>query len=472
MATVTGITAERMLQMEAETVVDGDVIGDHLILTKHDGTTKDAGNVRGPAASAQITPKLVGDLPSTYPPGTTTFTFGAENPGWPAGLGTVYSYIESIARGFQFLSDKTSGKMYFRVVNQDAWNPWQRFGGIDWSTDTLTLSRIRLTATNDASATSTQHAFQIGVDSGPNLVIDNNEIQARDNGVGKRVYMEYGANTDSAIYTPTDPGDFTHRKFVDDFRKATVHQRLFTGGGVRKVTNVGISWNQRIMLMGAGRAFSSTTGYFEITMPADGTVIPMYGSTGGASVTVAGGVIPMTAWRALYYELPLTSNHVSDSSKFRLVDYNAATTQEIPPNWVLICARNSDTLAANYQWGDGRAQDYWKALTLTNSWIAYGSNFPVPAVRWMADGRVELRGLMKNGTVGLATPFATLPYVDMAPEGVGNAGSIFIIPASAGAYSARMDILPDGRMAVLALGTGATNSFVALENVSWHPAGH
>lgn len=48
MATVTGLTAERMLEIEAASVVSGAVSGDELILTKHDGSTIDAGNVRGP----------------------------------------------------------------------------------------------------------------------------------------------------------------------------------------------------------------------------------------------------------------------------------------------------------------------------------------------------------------------------------------------------------------------------------------
>ena len=48
MATVTGFTAERMLQIENTTVVDGDVVGDNLILLQRDGTQINAGNVRGP----------------------------------------------------------------------------------------------------------------------------------------------------------------------------------------------------------------------------------------------------------------------------------------------------------------------------------------------------------------------------------------------------------------------------------------
>lgn len=43
MATITGLTAERMLEIEGATVIGGEIVGDHLILHKHDGTTVDAG---------------------------------------------------------------------------------------------------------------------------------------------------------------------------------------------------------------------------------------------------------------------------------------------------------------------------------------------------------------------------------------------------------------------------------------------
>lgn len=48
MATVTGFTAARMLEIENNTVVDGSIVGDDLILTTHGGTPINAGNVRGP----------------------------------------------------------------------------------------------------------------------------------------------------------------------------------------------------------------------------------------------------------------------------------------------------------------------------------------------------------------------------------------------------------------------------------------
>lgn len=51
MATITGLTAARMQEIIDSTIVDADVVGDNLILTKDDGSTIDAGSVRGPAGA-------------------------------------------------------------------------------------------------------------------------------------------------------------------------------------------------------------------------------------------------------------------------------------------------------------------------------------------------------------------------------------------------------------------------------------
>lgn len=52
MATVTGLTAARMAEIEDAQIVDASIVVDNLILERHDGGTIDAGNVRGPAGSA------------------------------------------------------------------------------------------------------------------------------------------------------------------------------------------------------------------------------------------------------------------------------------------------------------------------------------------------------------------------------------------------------------------------------------
>lgn len=72
MATVTGLTAARMLIIEAASVIAGIVTGDNLILTKRDGTTINAGNVRGPQGSQGVPGSITvspagGDLSGNYP---------------------------------------------------------------------------------------------------------------------------------------------------------------------------------------------------------------------------------------------------------------------------------------------------------------------------------------------------------------------------------------------------------------------
>lgn len=61
MATITGLTAERMLEIEGATVISGEIIANHLILNKFDGTSVDAGELppgptgpQGPAGVASI----------------------------------------------------------------------------------------------------------------------------------------------------------------------------------------------------------------------------------------------------------------------------------------------------------------------------------------------------------------------------------------------------------------------------------
>lgn len=72
MATVTALTADKTLEVLGETVTDGDVVGDNLILTKLNGDQLNAGNVRGPkgdqgAQGASAAPGDVNPTPNTTP---------------------------------------------------------------------------------------------------------------------------------------------------------------------------------------------------------------------------------------------------------------------------------------------------------------------------------------------------------------------------------------------------------------------
>lgn len=80
MATVTGLTADRMLAIEGQSVISGRVAGDNLMLTKHDGSEMNAGNVRGPKGDK-------GDPGTPGAPGAPGTSVGGAIPGeirmWP-----------------------------------------------------------------------------------------------------------------------------------------------------------------------------------------------------------------------------------------------------------------------------------------------------------------------------------------------------------------------------------------------------
>jgi hypothetical protein len=57
------------------------------------------------------------------------------------------------------------------------------------TTSNITAASLRLTNTGDASITSTTHAFQVGATSGDNIIIDNNEIMARNNGAVDTLHL-------------------------------------------------------------------------------------------------------------------------------------------------------------------------------------------------------------------------------------------------------------------------------------------
>ena len=64
MATITGLTAVRMLEIEGESVVDGEIISGNLWLTKHNGEKINAGPVIGPVGPQGPTgPAAISSVP-------------------------------------------------------------------------------------------------------------------------------------------------------------------------------------------------------------------------------------------------------------------------------------------------------------------------------------------------------------------------------------------------------------------------
>jgi hypothetical protein len=78
MGTVTGLTAERTLEIEDAIIVGATINGSgHLILTRNDGATVDAGVAKGTAGAAGVSGAVSVDnlesIPAGTPAGTPVF---------------------------------------------------------------------------------------------------------------------------------------------------------------------------------------------------------------------------------------------------------------------------------------------------------------------------------------------------------------------------------------------------------------
>ena len=90
MATVTGLTAARMLAIEASCIVDGAVVLDNLILTKQGGGTIDAGSVRGPIGTPGVSQAQLNTFMNDHLPiGSSIDFMGIVSPSvkWLAAIG-------------------------------------------------------------------------------------------------------------------------------------------------------------------------------------------------------------------------------------------------------------------------------------------------------------------------------------------------------------------------------------------------
>ena len=123
MATVTGLTARRMLEIEAASVVDGEIIGGNLILTKYDGTTINAGPLslgppgpEGPSCCSSI-PGEIKVWPNSVLPVEVTYGiwFGQTVQSIHCRLSTCsWSYFISI--GKQLMDSPILGQVSFEYL--------------------------------------------------------------------------------------------------------------------------------------------------------------------------------------------------------------------------------------------------------------------------------------------------------------------------------------------------------------------
>lgn len=118
---------------------------------------------------------------------------------------------------------------------------------------------------------------------------------------------------------------------------------LATTSGAITYDGGGVAWANRIIFMPLGRdagSDGSGDGYFEILMPANGSVLTGVG--GAPNKTVTGGRIPLAGWDAIY-AIPswgATGNSSITSASLVVVSYTVA--YDIPDDWILVCTKSGD----------------------------------------------------------------------------------------------------------------------------------
>lgn len=232
--------------------------------------------------------------------------------------------------------------------------------------------------------------------------------------------------------------------------------RLINGGGLRVATTAGVSWSQRLIGLGAGRKLGmAPDGYWEMTMPPDGTVIPMIGHNTTTSVTVS-GVVPLGWWQVLWYDPPVGASRATDPSRYRITSYNQPF--DVPPTWVPLVWKNGDH--NSYTWADGNETAPWTTPTLTSPWINFGSGY-APARYKRENGRVTVEGLVRNGAIN-GTIF-NLP-AGYRPEQT----LIFLGHANGGIADVRVS--GAGNIWVAGYFAGGTNGDVSLSQIAFSAA--
>lgn len=129
MATVTGLTAAKALELASQDIIDGEVSGDDLLLTRRDGTAFIAGNIRGPQGipgTLSIAEKPPADLPSTYAANAVTVFDFASTAGWPTTFATVMTVNEGTSRIFQIVVGKVDDDIWFRTGASDVWGAFKK----------------------------------------------------------------------------------------------------------------------------------------------------------------------------------------------------------------------------------------------------------------------------------------------------------------------------------------------------------
>ncbi len=194
------------------------------------------------------------------------------------------------------------------------------------------------------------------------------------------------------------------------YTATTKAQFVLTGGGTITFDNSGyLKWTNRFIVLGAGTgAHFSTSGYYDINMPADGTLIPGVGGAGTVTATTDG--VPLSGWHALYYIMPIGSNAGFQPDNFRVVAYGS--NFELPENWLLLAMRNGDDGVVKLGVG-GSIQPGQTITPAGNSGAILNSTSQQSNANFNISGNGVIGGNLQVGNSG---------FITTTPNGLGNIG--------------------------------------------------
>jgi hypothetical protein len=100
--------------------------------------------------------------------------------------------------------------------------------------------------------------------------------------------------------------------------------------------------------------------------------------------------------------------------------------------------------------------------SFSNSWVNFGSGVRVAGYRKLLNGTVEIRGMVKSGSVAqiFALPSTYWPTAQEA----------FLVHAGTSGF-ARVEVYPSGSVALTGYGTGGSNTLVSLSGIYFDSVG-